>query len=194
MDEIGGFDFDGFVNKYKWQITLVFLGLILAGLGVLGTNFLTNEEEGIEIISEGSQEAGEIFVDIQGAVGEPGVYELASASRVNDLLIKAGGLSSEADREWAAKNLNLAQKLEDGVKIYVPKEGESEKIAGAKTAGKININTASLNELDTLPGIGQAYAQRIIDNRPYQKVDDLLKVTGIGPKTLEKIKDEISVY
>jgi len=185
-----------FLEKYKWQISLVLLGLILVGLGILGTNFLGQKEGGIEILPAEEEVSGEIFVDIQGAVEKPGVYKLSSDSRINDLLIAAGGLSAEADRGWVAKNLNLAQKLSDGAKIYIPQKGEQSvgKVAGASVMGKININTASKSELDTLPGIGPAYAQRIIENRPYQTIEDLLKVPGIGPKKLEKIRDKITVF
>lgn len=200
----GGFDLDDFANKYKWQISLVLLGLILLGVGVLGMNFWSNKEEGIEIISSEETETGDIFVDIQGAVLNPGIYQLPAGSRVNDLLIKAGGLSGEADREWIAQSLNLAQKLDDGAKIYIPKKGEAQlcqgyagqvgQVSGSSITAKINLNTASVDELQTLPGIGLVYAQRIIENRPYKIIDDLLEVPGIGPKKFEKIKEKITTY
>lgn len=187
------------LEKYKWQISFLFLGLILLGFGILGTNFL-GREEGIEVLPAEEVASGDLFVDIQGAIEKPGVYQLPAESRVNDLLIAAGGLSSQADRDWVAKNLNLAQKLEDGAKIYIPKKGEAPRSLGevGQTAGsqigKINLNTASSSELVELPGIGPTYAQRIIENRPYQTFEDLLKVPGIGPKTLEKIKEKITIY
>lgn len=188
-------DFDSFLEKYHWPSTLFLLSLILIGFGVLGVKFGQKEKEGIEIISEAGSEASEIVVDIQGAVAKPGVYTLPNGSRVNDVLIKSGGLSGTADRGWVAMNINLAQKLVDGQKIYIPEKGGLiEGIAGSRMAGKININTVSKSELETLPGIGSAYAQRIIDHRPYQSLNDLLEVPGIGPKTLEKIKDQITLY
>ena len=183
-------------EKHQWPIALVLLGLILAGLGVLGLNSQPSLEEGIEIISETDNEADEVFVDIQGAVNKPGLYQLPGNSRVNDLLVKAGGLNSTADRDWVAQNINLAQKLADGAKIYIPEKNETTagSVAGTSVAGKININTASIDDLCRLSGIGPSYAQRIIDNRPYQAIEDLLKISGIGPKTLEKIKDQITLY
>lgn len=187
------------LQKYQWQAGLVLLGLILVGLGVLGTNFL-GREEGIEILPVEEGERSNIFVDIQGAVQNPGVYQLPVGNRVNDLLILTGGLSAEADRDWVARNVNLAEKLSDGIKIYIPKASEArhslsegEQVAGSQT-GKISLNTASKSELKTLPGIGPAYAQRIIENRPYGTIEDLLKVPGIGQKTLEKIKEKITVW
>lgn len=182
------------MEKHKWQITLGLLGLILVGLGILGTNFLAQREEGIEILPAEEAEGGDIFVDVQGAVEKPGVYKLSSDSRINDLLIAAGGLSAEADRGWVAKNLNLAQKLSDGAKIYIPECDEAPRSLGVVGHSKININAASKSELETLPGIGPAYAQRIIENRPYSTVDDLLQVPGIGPKKFEKIKEKITVF
>ena len=118
-------ELDSFLEKYKWQASLLLLGVIFIGLGVLGTNFIQQREEGIEILTEADTESGEIWVDIQGAVAKPGVYQLPSGSRINDLLILAEGLSAEADRDWVAKNLNLAQKLIDGVKIYIPAAANS---------------------------------------------------------------------
>jgi len=179
-------DLDSFLEKYRWTAVLLFLGMILTGVGVLGTKFNQREEEGIEIISETESKTKEIVVDLQGAVAKPGVYTLLDGSRVNDVLIKSGGLSGTADRDWVAKNINLAQKLVDGQKIYIPEKGELiEGVAVSRMAGKININLASKSDLESLPGVGSAYAQRIIDHRPYQSLNDLLKVPGIGPKTLD---------
>ena len=191
------------ILKHKWPISIGFLGLILVGLGVLGTRLWQGREEGIEILPAEEVSSGDIFVDIQGAVEKPGVYQLASGSRVNDLLIKAGGLTGQADRDWVAKTLNLAEEVSDGFKIYIPegdeaplRQGSVGKVAGssASLVDKISLNTASKSELETLPGIGPAYAQRIIENRPYQAIEDLLNVSGIGQKKFEKIKEKISVY
>lgn len=147
-----------------------------------------------------------ILVDVRGAVNKPGVYTLALGSRVQDALALAGDALANAD----ARNLNLARKLNDGEQIYVPAQGE---IVAAPTAstksgttqsnplkaptGKINLNTATLAELDTLPGIGASIGQRIIDyrtqNGDFKKIDDLKKVRGIGDALFEQIKDLIVV-
>jgi competence protein ComEA len=196
MDEQKNSQEGDFLEKFKWSISFLLLGAILVGMGVLGSNIWTQREGGIEIISSEEARAGEIFVDLRGAVEKPGVYQLSVGSRLNELLIAAGGLSQEADREWVAKNLNLAAKLEDEAKIYVLKVGEKEvsgEVAGV-SAGKININTASSSELESLSGIGPTYAQKIIDNRPYQKIEDILEIPGIGQKTFERIKDRLSVW
>ena len=187
------------MEKYKWPLAFVFLGLIFVGLGFLARVGLPTKDEGIEIITTEDVSGKEIFVDIQGAVEKPDIYQLPSESRVNDVLILAGGLSAEADRNWTAMNINLAQKLIDGAKIYIPAQNEdnvrgSVAETSAGVMNKININIASQSELETLSGIGPSYAQTIIEGRPYQVIEDLLKVSGIGSKTLEKIKDKITVY
>ncbi len=150
-----------------------------------------------------------IQVHVSGAVVKPGVYSLPVNSRVKDAIEAAGGCTEEALTE----NLNLASPLEDGQKIWVPhpatgtppeaggesEEGESRAglIPLAPSSGKININTATLEELETLPGIGPVTAQKIIDFReaegPFLYIEEIQKVSGIGPATYEKIKDQITV-
>jgi len=191
-----------FFEEYRQQIYLGLAGLILMGIGVLTIFGFQQKEPAIEIISSQDEtKSGSIFIDLQGAVEKPGVYEMPINSRLNDLLILAGGLSSGADREWIETNLNLAQKLVDGAKIYIPfeservKEQESGKLLGVKTLlDKINLNTASLSQLDSLWGIGEKRAADIVKNRPYQTVEELVKRKIIPQNVYEKIKDEVVVY
>lgn len=142
-------------------------------------------------------EMKEIFVDIEGAVQKPGVYKLNSDSRIQDVLIAAGGLSQDADRVYLEKKVNLAQKLTDGVKIYLPKISDAEVLSTVKQdAGQtlININTASIPELDSLPGIGAVTAQKIIEGRPYGSIGELMGKKIVNSSVFEKIKEKISVY
>ncbi len=141
-------------------------------------------------------EPKEIVVYVCGAVNLEGVYSCAQGDRVNDALKIAGGATKEAD----LKSLNLAAKLVDGQKLYVPPIGEnqaSEPLKGASLSGGgyIGINTASSAELETLTGIGPTLAMRIVDHRekngPFQSIDGLLEVEGIGKKKLDSIKDEV---
>jgi competence protein ComEA len=198
------FDLDTLLYKYRLPLTLGLLGFILLGLGVLNVRRFLPEESDIEItspnqsslISESLLSKEKIVVDIAGAILKPGVYELPVGSRINDLLIAAGGLSSQADRDWVGRNLNLAQKLTDGSKVYLPKrteikEGESK---SDNSSEKININTASLNQLDTLWGIGPVTARQIITGRPYQTIDELLNKGLVKTNVWVKIKDKITVY
>ncbi len=193
------FDFQRLWQQGKVPIVLGMVGLLLVSVGILSTLFLyQNQEPEIEIIS--GEEGEMIWVDLAGAVMQPGVYELPGESRLKDLLAQAGGLSAEADRVWVEKNLNLAQKLTDAQKVYIPSKVETEAppgaVAGAESAvaGKININAASASELDTLWGIGEARAKRIIDNRPYSSVNELLSKKIVPANVFEAIKDEITVF
>jgi len=204
VDFQGRFDFDKFLAKYKIPLGIGLAGILLIGFGVLVFYKAIQPQDKIEIISEEENKSEQtIFCDLEGAVEKPGVYELVSGSLLDDLLIKAGGLSAEADREWVEKNLNRAQKLVDGAKIYIPLVGQSAKDieksveSGGQVAGvttKININTASASELDKLWGIGAVRAQDIIEGRPYQSVEELKTKKIIPSNVYEKIKDQISVF
>ncbi|WP_279325961.1 helix-hairpin-helix domain-containing protein [Bacillus sp. FJAT-47783] len=141
-----------------------------------------------------------IFIDVKGAVQKPGVYELKKSERVLQAIEKAGGFLQEAD----VNKVNLAAKLEDGTVIYVPKMGEEESVITTVEAVKsvssskgININTATLEELQTLNGIGPSKAEAIIsyreENGPFSTIEDIKKVSGIGDKSFEKIKNDISI-
>ncbi len=181
---------------YKFPLIFAFIAIILLG----GVFFLWQSNKQSDEISFSQEEnAGILKVDIEGAVLKPGVYELTPGSRISDLLIKAGGLTAEADREWVSKNLNLAAKLTDGGKVYIPKAGETKVLGtaakgGVETGSAININNATLSELDKLPGVGPVTAQKIIDGRPYQTVEELLSRKIVGQSTFEKIKGSLSVY
>jgi competence protein ComEA len=144
-----------------------------------------------------------VVVYISGAVRAPDVYQLPASARLKDLVLAAGGLSDDADPE----NVNLAERLTDGQHIRVPRLGETPPVAeetgpGAadeptESGGLLNINTASAAELDGLPGIGQSFAERIIEyrtaNGPFKSTDDLRNVKGIGPALFAKIAPLITV-
>src|SRR4030042_7100731 len=179
------------LTKYRKQFFLALGGLILVAVGLLSFLLTSQKEPEIEIISSEESE-GKIFVYLEGAVGKPGVYELPLETRLNDLLIRAGGLAAKADREWVSENLNLAQKLTDGSKIYLPFQGEAAKEEEEENK-KINLNKASLSQLDSLWGIGQKRAEEIIKNRPYQSIEELLTKKIIPQNVYEEIKDEICV-
>lgn len=141
-----------------------------------------------------------LAVDIEGQVRNPGVYKLKQNSIVQDALIASGGLSATADREWVAKNLNLALKITDGQKIYIPKIGETgivsatsnnEVLGTSISSSLININLASETELDLLPGVGPVTAGKIINNRPYSNINELLDKKVVSQKVFDNIKDKI---
>lgn len=192
-------------KKLLLPIVLLVLGFILLGYGLIQSLRPSDLGQASQDITfESAQNPSEnkssqkIVVDIEGAVVNPGVYTLDAQSRVKDVLVLAGGLSSQADRQWVEKNINLASKLTDGAKIYIPRAGEvgSARLqgSGSFSSGLININSASPSQLDSLPGIGPVTAQKIIDNRPYASIDELLAKKIVSAKTFEKIKEKISVY
>jgi competence protein ComEA len=150
-----------------------------------------------------SQDSPFVMVDIKGAVQKPGVYQLPKDARVKDALAQAGGATKEAD----LRQLNLASKLQDEMAVYIPAAGEeippSSPVSSISSSGTsndqplVNINTANTDELQTLNGIGPSKASAIVsyreENGLFQTVEDLGQVSGIGEKSLEKIKAQITV-
>ncbi|RFU66168.1 helix-hairpin-helix domain-containing protein [Bacillus sp. V59.32b] len=145
-----------------------------------------------------------VKVDVKGAVKSPGVFTAKAGERVIDLVTKAGNFTENADKN----KVNLAQLVEDQMVIYVPEVGEDAVSSGMPAEGtavgsqgaegdKINLNTAAESDLDTLPGIGPAKATAIIEYReksgPFQAIEDLKNISGIGDKTFEKLQDSITV-
>lgn len=196
---------DEFVKKIgKGWVVIGGVGLLLL---VSGTIILLrgSQPKAVEIVEEevaSSSAQTTMAIDIEGAVEHPGVYQIPMGSRVADALVAAGGLSSVADRERIAKTINQASKLSDGMKLYLPKTGEqtagtsqisSDTVVLAASTKLININTASLDQLDTLPGIGPVTAQKIISSRPYGSIDELTRRSVVTQSVFGKIKEKISV-
>lgn len=205
-------------RKLGWEdiFLAVGLSLLIAGLAlVVKESNLGNEEVKLvkgEEISD-VQISNRVTIDISGAVIKSGVYEMEEGSRVIDVLGVCGGLSAEADRDWVEANINKARLVRDGEKIYIPKVSETlgilqfsntnlqnnretGEILGNQTR-LININKATIEELDKLPGVGPAIAGKIIDyrkdNNGFVSIEEIKLVSGIGDKMFENIKDLIIV-
>jgi competence protein ComEA len=180
----------------------VMAGFVLAGVLV----FVSRAPAGVPIVLRPAPTSAPIAVDVIGAVPRPGLYQFPEGARVQDGIDAAGGLLAEAD----ASGLNLAALLEDGQQLVVAYKAGSEPTetvnlpssvteTPAPNSGEdlVNINTATLEELDTLPGIGLTTAQKIIDyrtvNGPFSVIEDIMNVSGIGPSTFEGLKDLITV-
>lgn len=204
--------FDEWKEKWEsWSLTVkgaVIGGVLLLLVGIGG--LFSKKEEAVEDVTvvettalaektevSTTQEAV-IFVDIKGAVKNPGVYQMKSGDRVKDALDAAGGLTDEAD----SQKVNLAQRVEDQMVIVVPKVGEeATEIPSGVTSkeaakdGKVNINTATVEELKTLKGVGEKKAEAIIEyrkkNGSFKTKEDLMKVRGIGKKLFESFQERI---
>ena len=204
--------FDEWKEKWEsWSLLVkgaVIGGILLLLVGVGG--LFSKKEEAVEdvtvvettVLAEKTEVSTSqetiIFVDIKGAVKNPGIYQMKAGDRVKDALDAAGGLTDEAD----SQKVNLAQRVEDQMVIVVPKVGEeaTEIPAGgtskeAAKEGKVNINTATVEELKTLKGVGEKKAEAIIEyrkkNGSFKTKEDLMKVRGIGKKLFESFHERI---
>jgi len=126
---------------------------------------------------------------VSGAVRQPDVYLLPPGSIVKDAILAAAGPTEDADCD----RINQARSLQDGEHVHVPRLGETPPptapaASRAGQIGPVNLNTATVEQLESLPGIGPALARGIVDGRPYHTIEDLLDVSGIGPATLEKLR------
>jgi len=171
------------------------------------TSFIVDQQDNVfaQNETEMTVEAEEpliLLVDIKGAIKHPGLYKINEGDRIQDVIDLAGGLKDDADEN----QVNLAQRLQDEMVIYIPTIGEeiehiqpniSSTTTQSAQDGKVAINHATAEEIQTLNGIGPKKAETIIayreENGPFHTIEDLLNVSGIGEKTLENIRDQISV-
>lgn len=156
----------------------------------------TNDSETTETLDMSSETEtdGAAVVDIKGAVESPGIYEITTDMRVDDVLELAGGFTSAAN----TLSVNRAEKVYDEMVIIVPEEGEdTEESPTDSLSTKVRINQASQEEIESLTGIGASKAEAIIqyrdENGPFKSVEDLLEISGIGEKTLENFVEDILV-
>ena len=210
--------FDTWRNKWEemnWKVkgSVLFVCLII-GMGLF---WMSRQEEEVEEVAPSLSEttilpqevedkttvSTIIYVDVKGEVHHPGVYQMKAENRVKDLIEAAGGFTPLADDQ----KLNLAQLLEDQMVIVVPKKGEEVNSELAQTPtphkkevekeGKVNINTATVEELKTLKGIGEKKAEAIIEyrkqNGSFKNKEELMKVRGIGKKLYESFEERVVV-
>lgn len=210
--------FDAWRNKWEemnWKVkgSVLFVCLII-GMGLF---WMSRQGEEVEEVTASLSEttilpqevedkttvSTVIYVDVKGEVYHPGVYQMKAENRVKDLIEAAGGFTPLADDQ----KLNLAQLLEDQMVIVVPKKGEEVNSELAQTPipqkkevgkeGKVNINTATVEELKTLKGIGEKKAEAIIEyrkqNGSFKNKEELMKVRGIGKKLYESFQERVVV-
>lgn len=196
------------INKLE-----IIICIIVLIIGIIFIKNIKNNEINSEVLIENisntytseleKKEVNMIKVHMAGAVKNPGIISIEEGSRLADAIEKAGGFTEDAD----TSNLNFAYAIQDGEKIYIYNEDESKEIeekgiviedSKVETKEqKININTAKKEELETIPGIGPALAERIIEyrnkNGKFKSIEDLKNVSGIGDKKFENIKEKIRV-
>ncbi len=193
------------LEKYRWYILLA--TVLAVGGSVIFIQLRRPEAPPLLLSTatpvpppEATPTPHPLRVYVSGAVHHPDVYTVAPDSIVKDVLMAAGGPSDEADLD----RINLAQPVADGQQVYVPRIGEenppvqlpSNQRSQPIVAGTVNINTADLAALESLPGIGPALAQRILDyrqaNGSFASPKEIMEVSGIGPATFEGIQDLIT--
>lgn len=194
---------ENFFDRYKLPIGLSLVGLILIIGGIFTSGLTKFKPKDFPKESIVQPEDKQISVDVSGAVVTPGVYRLKEGARIEDAIAKAGGFSDLANKEYIAKVLNMAQKLVDGSKVYIPFEGDSIQQgfltpggspAGAAIQSKVNINTSPQSDLETLSAVGPVTASKIISGRPYSSIDELLSKKVVSKAVFEKIKDQVVIY
>lgn len=198
-------------SKKEIYVVALLIFAILSGSGILilkdrtsggitVTTFVGDEFPAVgESIPANKEQVPEdvIYVDVSGAVARPGVYELQKGARVFHVIELAGGLTEDA----FVDNINMATVLHDAQKVHIPRKNDPfSNVSGQSVPydGKVRINTATSEELQTLPGIGAVIAERIIRYReqhgPFASIEDIRQVSGIGEKTYQEIKDLITIY
>ena len=208
---------DGMPMFRKSMIVLLLIALVAGGGALYGMQAQSDatvldaatQPAASSSGDDGASQDGGLTVYVTGAVNQPGVVTVASGARIADAVNACGGLSPEAD----AEGINMAQAVKDGQQIRVPAKGAqkaaanggngttSAKVGGSANSfdagGLVNINTADEKALDTLPGVGPATAQKIIEYREnegaFQSPEDIMKVRGIGKAKYEKMKDKITI-
>lgn len=205
------------LKKYRIEIVILTIAFLIAVVSLLiffNTSQKTDEE--IEIsstrLSQNFDGRAKIFVDVSGSINKPDLYEASNGTRLKEIIKKAGGLSDDADKSFFARNFNLARVVSDQEKIYIPSAWEINNGyfvenqqtlnyispgagigSNVPTSYKININSDTIEELDTLPGVGKVTVQKIIDNRPFGALEELLNKKIVNKSVFENIKYLITI-
>lgn len=184
---------------YRVPIILVAISALLLVLAIVLLLKTIQQGGSIQFSSDTktSSESAQVTIDVSGGVVQPGVYQLPLGSRVIDAITAAGGTTRDADASRIAATINQASMLSDGAKVYIPvigKEAPQEAVvAGVVAPTTISINTASASELEALFGVGAATAKKIIDNRPYTSLEDIVTKKVFGQSLFDKLKNQLTL-
>ena len=196
-----------FWQMYKIPIVLGSISLLLIVISIYlliktyqssdPIQFIAAQDEKVSTAS--GRVGQELLIDISGAVAKPNVYRLSVGSRVDDAIIAAGGFTPEADGEKIALTINRAAKLIDGAKIYIPSKGAG--IAGgvssldkntSSAVHLVSINNASASDLELLSGVGPATSAKIINARPYTRIEELVEKKILSQNLFDTLKSQLS--
>lgn len=197
-------------NQRFFPLLLLLGGCCVSGYGVWAVYAAQNTDTGVtQVVTCSDEVTHEVnrVLSVVGAVNNPGIYHFSSDIRVGEALEKAGGLSSEADILLMQKTTNLAQKVADGESIFIPsvKERDIEQFCAAVSHHKsgnlrvetssanttVSINTATVQQLESLPSIGEKRAQAIVEGRPYTTISELVDKAVISDVLFEEIKSQL---
>ena len=211
------------IKKYRVEIFFFILLIVMSSVNIfyITSVFDNSAKEEIKVIrkpEEDNDNKAFIYVDVSGSVVNPGLYKVRKGARIKEVVDLAGGLSSSADKSFFFRNFNLAYPVVNNQKIYIPSRWEikrgiikepvrifdftgykdSERVLGTgdgtdAATKRISINNASSKELESLPGIGEKTAQRIIENRPYTSLEELLNKKILRKSVYDEIKDKLSL-
>lgn len=202
------------LKKFLAEIILISLAFLITTITAFlyfqsVKNYEKQEKNESVAVAETMAKPSKIYVDVSGSVKNPGLYEALNGQRLESIIKKAGGLTDSADKDFFARNFNLASEVSDRQKIYIPtvwevangyftEKGREMSYVDDQNdipinADLIDINKATLEELDTIPGVGLVTAQKIINNRPYGALQELVDKKVFSKNALEKIKEMIGI-
>lgn len=188
------------LHTSRWRVGWLAAVILIVGasavaiaIGVVRTALQPVEAVPLPAATSEAAESRDIVVHVSGQVGTPGIISLERGARVADAIDLAGGFLEDAD----TAALNLARVIDDGEQLHVPGIGETTSPIGGEVGGLVNINRATADQLEALPRIGPALAERIIayreENGSFSQIDDLRQVSGIGEKVLEELRPLITI-
>lgn len=197
------------LNEFKVPLGLFLLGGVLLVGGLFSSNLISPKETVKDFPKESMVSEADLAgvkIDVAGAVNSPGVFTLSKEARIEDAIKMAGGFNPNVNKEYVSQKLNLSQKVTDGLKVYIPFEGDptlqgfagqasTGSVAGIASSGtgKVGINSADQAALETLPGVGPATAKKIIENRPFGSIEELISKKAVSKSVYSKILEMVDL-